>query len=263
MRLGDCLSKPPTIQYEQVEQLIKTQKPTLGKSRKINCGQIAWNCYCKNCNDIRSFISSDNIHMILVTESLFSVDARLACPVCHASVPAWFLVSTDGNISAPVLKVRIIKQNIQYTETVLPPYVRYGLYAEPLMKAEQAFREKLGAGSIVYLRKIFESITFQTASENNIVICDKNNQRLNFKEVLRRVCEQLPDFMPQEFSHDGYKLFSELSDVVHGEFDEREGLKKYPSLLRLVRGILDKQLDRKEMTEATKQLGWDATSSKV
>ena len=75
---------------------------------------------------------------------------------------------------------------------------------------------------------------------------------------MERVCKQV-DFIPQEFSNDGYKLFGELSDVVHGDFDEDEGLTKYPALLRLVRGVLDKQRDGKELSIARETLGWNSS----
>lgn len=64
------------------------------------------------------------------------------------------------------------------------------------------------------------------------------------------------DFIPKEFSDDGYRLFGELSDVVHGEFDEEEGLKKYQTLKRLVVGVLDNIKNRADFAEAQARLGW-------
>ena len=93
---------------------------------------------------------------------------------------------------------------------------------------------------------------------NGIDISGRNGKRLNFKETLDRVCQQV-DFIPHEFSKDGYKLFGELSDVVHGDFSEAEGLTKYPALLRLVRGVLDKQIDGRELNVAKETLGWNVS----
>ena len=69
-----------------------------------------------------------------------------------------------------------------------------------------------------------------------------------------RVCKRKPDFIPQEFSEDGYRLFGELSNVVHGEFDENEGISKYPALFRLVQGILDNRINSEEMVGAKARL---------
>lgn len=76
---------------------------------------------------------------------------------------------------------------------------------------------------------------------------------------MTRVRDNGIDFIPQEFSNDGYKLFGELSNLVHGEFDEQEALTKYPALSRLVIGVLDKQKNREEMDIAKTALGWNVT----
>lgn len=139
---------------------------------------------------------------------------------------------------------------------MFPAKGRYGKYSESLVKAEIAFREGLGAGAIVYLRKIFESVMYEVAEKNGININDRNGKKLNFKAALERVCNEI-DFIPQEFSVDGYRLFGELSNVVHGEFEEEEALTKYPALSRLVLGVLDKQIDREEISVAKSVLGWN------
>ena len=257
MRLGDYLSKEHSAQYEQVEKFIEGRTPPLGQPRKINIGQIACNFYCKKCDDVRTFMSSKNIQMILITNSLVSIDVRLACPVCKESVAVWFLLDVDGDVASPSPKVRLLKRNVRYTDCVFPPKGKYGKYSDALLKAEIAFREGLGAGAVVYLRKIFENITYEVANENGVNILNANGRRVTFKDILDRVCEQV-DFIPQEFSEEGYKLFGELSDVVHGEFEEGEALTKYPAFVRLVLGVLDKQIDRVEMRKAKAVLGWNS-----
>lgn len=254
MRLGDYLSKTPSIDYEQVDKFLGKKSPSLGTPRKINIGQVACNFYCKKCNDTRTFLSPSNIQMVRITKSLISIDTRLACSACKVSVPAWFLVDIEGDIMSQAPKVRLIKRIIRYTEDVHPSSERYGEYSGALEKAQRAFEEDLGAGAIIYLRKVFETITYRVADENSICICDKNNKIVNFREVLNRVCKRKPDFIPQEFSEDGYRLFGELSNVVHGEFDENEGISKYPALFRLVQGILDNRINSEEMTGAKARL---------
>jgi len=259
MRLGDYLSREHSVQYEQVEKFVEGRTPTLGQPRKINIGQIACNFYCKQCDDVRTFMSSGNIQMIRITDSMISIDVRLACSVCHEGVAVWFLVDIDGDIASLAPKVRLLKRNIKYTDNVSPAKDKYGDYSESLTKADIAFQEGLGAGAVIYLRKIFESVMNEVADKNGINILDRNGNKLTFKAALDRVCARI-DFIPQEFSEDGYKLFGELSNLVHGEFDEQEALTKYPALSRLVIGVLDKQKNREEMDTAKTFLGWNTDS---
>ncbi|MBR2143379.1 hypothetical protein [Anaerovibrio sp.] len=259
MRLGDYLSREPSSKYEQVEKFAGDRKLPLGKPKKIDIGQIALNFLCMSCKNIRTFVSQNNIQMIPITNSLISIDSRLSCPVCNESVAAWFIIDIEGDIMSLSPKVRLLKRNIKYTDNVCPTENKYGKYSEWLAKANIAYQEELGAGSIVYLRKIFESVTYEVADVNGINISDRNGKRLNFKETLDRVCKQV-DFIPQEFSKDGYKLFSELSNVVHGDFKEAEGLTKYPALFRLVQGVLDKQIDSIEIKGAKTVLGWNSVT---
>ena len=100
-------------------------------------------------------------------------------------------------------------------------------------------------------------VTDGIADANRINILDKNGYKINnFSVRLERVTDKV-DFIPKEFSDDGYRLFGELSDVVHGEFDEEEGLKKYQTLKRLVIGVLDNIKNRAEFAEARAKLGWN------
>lgn len=134
---------------------------------------------------------------------------------------------------------------------------RYGEYSRLLDKAELAYNEGLGAGAIVYLRKVFEKITVQSAKAMQIDYKrHEGGNPKNFKELLLRVDEQC-SIIPAEFSANGYKLFQELSNVVHGQYDEDLGLSKFDPLYRLVVGILDNIKNRKELLAAMKALGWD------
>lgn len=59
-------------------------------------------------------------------------------------------------------------------------------------------------------------------------------------------------------------LFSELSEVVHGNSDEETSLKKYSALKRLVIGILDNVKNNEtliknseEILQKIRELGWN------
>ena len=128
-----------------------------------------------------------------------------------------------------------------------------------LIKADQAYYDQLGAGALVYLRKLYEMVTVDVAKDNSIQYQGKNGKKLNFRELLKRVDDKC-SIIPQEFSANGYQLFSELSEIVHSSStDEEIGMKKYTSLRRLIVGILDNIDDkrkREELTAATKELSW-------
>lgn len=64
------------------------------------------------------------------------------------------------------------------------------------------------------------------------------------------------EIIPKEFSKNGYRLFRELSTVVHGDFDEEQGLMKFEPLHRLVIGILENVRNKAEFKEAMRSLGW-------
>ena len=236
MRLADILSKPPTFEFRQVEGFLGERKLATGKQKRIEVGVAQLNYYCRSCEDLRTFSSNSDIYCIGVNENLVSIDCVLNCR-CGASVQVWFLVDCDGAINGNAPKVRILKRSEKLSADVLLNTEQYGDLSELLEKAQRAHRDGLGAGAMVYLRKIFEQITKQTASAEGISTTDKNGYRKTFKKLLKEVDTQC-SIIPREFSENGYRLFGELSDIVHGEYDEDLALQKFDILHRLVRGIL-------------------------
>lgn len=69
--------------------------------------------------------------------------------------------------------------------------------------------------------------------------------------------DQNRSIVPQEFSANGYRLFSELSEVVHGNYEEQIGLQKFEAFCRLVVGVLDNVRNNSELMAAIGELGWD------
>lgn len=256
MRLSDVLSKTPTLEFKQVEGFLGERVLAAGKQRKIQVGKIALNFYCKNCMDSRTFHSGEEIYCIGVNKHLVSIDCVLTCH-CGASVQVWFLIDCDGDIYGPAPEVRILKRSEKLSTEVSIDEDRFGSCSILIEKAQQAHREGLGTGAIVYLRKVFEQITAQTADATGIVY-DKhpNGNPKNFFELLRRVDGQC-SIIPQEFSANGYKLFQELSNIVHGDNNEEQAVLKYDSLLRLVIGILDNIKIKTELMAAIGSLGWN------
>lgn len=256
MRLSDVLSKTPTFEFKQIESFLNERNLTTGKQRKIQVGNIALNFYCKNCMDVRTFNSGEEIYCIGVNEHLVSIDCVLRCH-CGSSVQVWFLVDCDGDISGNAPEVRILKRSENLSSEVSIDEHRYGELSIFIEKAQQAHREQLGAGAIVYLRKVYEMITVQTAHATGIEYRKyANGNPKNFSDLLQKVDERC-SIIPREFSANRYRLFQELSDIVHGENNDELALLKYDSLLRLIVGILDNVKNNTELMAAIGSLGWN------
>jgi hypothetical protein len=256
MRLSDVLSKSLTSDFIQVEGFLGNRNLGCGKQRKIMVGRICLNYFCKQCKDVLTFSSDDKLYCIGINESLVSIDCVLRCAHCDTEVPVWFLVECKNGISVPFPEVRILKRSERLSEHVMGKNIQYGEFSELIEKAECAYRAGLGAGAIIYLRKILESITYEVAKLADIDINKKNGNKKPFKQILEKVDKEC-NIIPKEFSNNSYKLFGTLSNIIHGDSDEQEGLKKYDALHRLVIGVLDNVKNSKELTSAIDSLGWN------
>ncbi len=256
MRLSDVLSKPISNEFQQVEGFLGNRKLGLGKQKKIVVGKVGLNFFCKECFDDRTFCSNDELFCVGVNDHLISIDCVLKCSRCNSSVQTWFLVESEDNISYSAPNVRILKRSEKLPDCVSPSKDRYGEYSELLEKAERAYRDDLGAGAIVYLRKTLEKITIKTAEATDIDLMTPKGRRKAFKDLLKEVDEKCT-IIPVEFSAEGYKLFGELSDVLHGNYDEQDGLRKYQAFHRLVVGVIEKVKNNQELMSARGALGWD------
>lgn len=256
MRLSDVLSKPPSKSYIQVDGFLQSKKGFPGQKVDITIGKIALNYFCTQCDDLRTFVSKPTLSCIFVNKNLISIDCVLQC-ICGSTVPIWFLIESQNDITGQAPEVRIIKRNVKFSEHVRTNSSRYGEFSALLEKAEQANNDGLGAGAIVYLRKVFEKITIQTADAMQIEYKKYEGRNpKNFADLLTKVDAQCA-IIPKEFSANGYKLFKELSSVVHGEYDENLGLSKFDALYRLVVGILENVKNHQELLDAMAALGWN------
>ena len=255
MRLCGVLSKPPKLSYEPVEGFLTGKKGTIGQKVDLSVGTVCLNYFCEECDDLRTFNSQGTLSCIFVNKNIISIDCVLQC-TCGSTVEIWFLVESENDITSLTPKVRILKRSEKLSNTVKLNTSRYGEFDSLLNKAEQAYREELGAGAIVYLRKIFEMVTVQTANSMGIDYPKyEGGNPKNFSALLEKVDAEC-SIIPTEFSKDGKRLFKELSTVVHGDFDEELGLKKFEPLHRLVIGILENVRIKEQFKDAKKALGW-------
>ena len=105
----------------------------------------------------------------------------------------WFCLSAEeDNIHSQYPYVRIVKRSEKFSEAVSLNTETYGDFTDALEKARKATREGFGAGSIVYLRKVFERIITQTAEAANPPIeTRKANGNLKpFLQILTPVKDQ-------------------------------------------------------------------------
>lgn len=255
MRLSDVLSKPPSLQFTQVDGFLIGKKCSAGQQVKLDIGQIALNFYCVACEDFRTFLSKGSVSCVCAGNTIISID----CVLTYGEFPnieAWFLVEAEDDISGQAPRVRILKRTVKLPDEVEWNNRDYGSRSLLLEKAIHAYETGFGAGSLVYLRKVFEVVTIQAATALELEYpCYEDGNPKNFFELLKRV-DEIESIIPVEFAEDGYRLYRELSGVVHGNFDEVAGLAKFDPLYRLVVGILDNIKNKREFQRARAALGW-------
>ena len=256
MRLSDVLSKKPIADYVQVDGFVTNKKGTTGQKVDLSVGTVRLNYFCENCGDMRTFNSQGQLACVFINKRLISIDCVLSCG-CGATVQVWFLVESENDMTTVSPKVRILHKNEKLSSNVRFNTDKYRQYSILLDKAEYAYRNDLGAGAIVYLRKVFEMVTVQTANALGIEYekYEGGNPK-NFTALLEKVDAKY-SIIPTEFAENKKQLFSELSAIVHGDFDEELGLKKFQPLYRLVVGIIENVFNKEEFKRAKEFLNWE------
>lgn len=256
MRLSDLLAKVPDTTSAQVEGFLDDRPLPWGKHKKIKVGRIFHNFHCRNCDAQRTFESGDELYCLGLGDQQVSIDATLKCAACKSAVEVWYLARGEGDLYGRAPTVRIDR----YTENLRDIADRVGEsdgpFADLVKRANLAYEAQLGAGSMIYLRKIFEMVTSEVAEIANIPTKKDNGHSRPFKEILQKVNEKR-QIIPQSFSSDGYKLFGELSEVIHGDSDENEALKKFKPCLQLVLGVVEEVKRDNMFANAIEELGWN------
>ncbi|WP_441962368.1 hypothetical protein [Mycolicibacterium houstonense] len=257
--MSDVLSKAPDMTPAQIEGFLGDRPLAWGRHKKIRVGKVFLNFYCRRCDDQRTFESRDELSCLGLSERSVSIDTTLRCTACQASVEAWFLVCSDGDISGRAPTVRVER----YTENLRDCADRVGTtagqFAELLRCAQLAFEAQLGAGSMIYLRKIFESITYEVAQIQGIATRGRKDGRRPFREILQEV-DKARHIIPHRFTSNGYQLFSELSEVIHGNSSEEDALLKYRPCRQLVVGVVEEVNRDNVFAKAIEELGWNVDS---
>lgn len=256
MRLADVLSKAPDATPSQVEGFLDGRQLKWGKHRKVTVGKVFRNFHCRQCDDQRTFGSGDELYCLGLGGQGVSIDVTLRCPSCETSVEAWFLVRSDGDVAglAPTVTLE------RYTEHLRDSADRVGSgagqYGDLMKRAQLAYEAQLGAGSMIYLRKILESVTLEVARLAEIEAQTAKGKRLPFRELLQTVNEQRK-IIPHRFSSNGYQLFTDLSEAIHGDSSEEDALKKYTPCRQLVIGVVEEVNRDNVFANAIEILGWN------
>ena len=288
MRLSTILSEYENNTSRQVESLIDRDKyydpeediadeyreaVENGSIIELDIGTLILHFFCVAKNDNVTYKSTIQ-HCLVVNNRILSIDCILecidcnSCKNCQRTIQAWFLIEAD-NIFSDKPSVRILKYNFKVPEDIKFFYETSDIYAEGFAKADYAYREKLGAGSVIYLRTIFESITKELGNLEGLQIYKANGNLKPFIEVLSTVDEKCA-IIPDLYKQDGYNLFKKLSNIAHGNASEQEALEYYPELRRLVKGILDninrqkeEIRNNKEIREALTKIGFGCSYSGI
>lgn len=256
MRLAELLSKPPGDEDVQVEGFLVSQRVRRGQHKLIEVGHVIRTIRCRTCGDSRTFMSGAKLSCLVVGERVLSIDAFLKCAACDETVETWFLVVSRDDLhgQAPTLRLeRYVANRRESAEWTGPGADDFD---DLLERSQLAYEARLGAGAMVYLRKIFETVTMQVAGVAGIPTTRPSGKRKPFRTLLQEVDAE-HHIIPTLFAENGYELFSELSEVVHGDATEEMALQKYAPCRSLVRGVLQNVASNDEMRPALELLGMD------
>jgi len=258
VRLSDVLNKAPDTSRAQVEGFLGTRRLRWGQHKTIEVGKVFRNYFCRKCHADRTFLSADVLSCLIAGERTVSIDVALRCIACESPMEAWFLVGTDDDLLARSVVVHLERFTENRRDSAGRPGAQAGLIDDLFERAQIAFEDGLGAGALIYLRKIFEAVTAETAGVIDISAKTSTGKSKPFKALLEEV-DRTSHIVPEEFSKDGYRLFSELSDVIHGDADEAVALIKYDPCRQLVLGIVNNVKTKQAMRTAAATLGWSSS----
>lgn len=255
MRLSSVLSDAVLLRLSEVEPFMGKAGASWGSHKRIDVGTVTRQYYCTACESIRPFNSKKQLNCLVAGPDLVSIDVVLKCVDCVSTVENWFLLKCADDLygQAPSVSLVYCNEHLGSSASALGP--NNEVMQDLLDRADLGRRVGLAAGSIIYLRKHFEITTHTAATGASVPLHTINGKRRSFAEILREV-DQRVKIIPDEFSEDGYRLFSELSEVIHGHADEMVALGKFDALRRLVVGVFENVRNRAEFAQAANDLGW-------
>ena len=274
MNLSKLLSKPAMETFTRVDTFWLENDDNfdceddegilqIGQHINLDIGQVSLNYYCDECENLRTFNSNKAHGMrgVVVSRRMLSIDCVLCCG-CESVVHTWFLIEAEEDIRYQSPMVRILHFREKLSDGVRLQFEQYGDLSNLLEKARRAFRDELGAGAVIYLRKAFEALTYgiATSSEIPIPVYKDNGWRRSFKGILQEVDEK-HSIIPRDFEVDRYELYSKLSDIIHGDGKEEDALMYFGVLYTLVTSIISNVELKKQYQAAAQKFNNSDNSS--
>ncbi len=258
MRLSEVLTRAPKTESLQVENFLGFKRIGCGKNKKVEIGRVFQNYYCLACDNLQTYQSDISLNCLIAGVDIVSFDVVLQCPRCGASVEAWYLVKCQDDLFARNPTMYLVRYTDNRRGAARGIGEGAGEFEDLLDQAQVAYSDRLGAGAMIYLRKIFEMVTSQVAIKAGIATTLDNGRRKSFKSLLEEV-DRGHQIIPSKFSENGYRLFSELSDVIHGDSDEEDALRKYLPCRQLVLSVVKNVKANDDIAGAIDNLGWDVS----
>lgn len=261
MRLSDLLNDAPNTYKAQVENFLGYRLMKRGQHKNIDVGVVCRNYHCHICSQMRTYTSPTSpktLSCLMIDNNSVSIDVTLQCPSCSANIEVWFLITGNDDLFSQSPTVSIVRciENRQDVHSVGNSEATS--IPDLFERAQIAYNDHLGSGSMVYLRQIYETLTRISAEAFGIPIQNVKGKKQNFRELLKQV-DSKAHIIPTDFSANGYTLFSELSSVIHGESDEQRAMAKYEPCKTLIKGVLlniNNNNYRMQMKKAANELGW-------
>ena len=198
-----------------------------------------------------------------------TVTIKLTCPTCERTVyicyaieiecfPIEIISGFSGNTRQElgskicVIKIGEYPNQEESRLFVLDKYKDMFIKEHKfLVLAERAYYSQLGAGSVIYIRKAYESLLYDILDKNSIP------RPRTFSELLK-TADGKANIVPTILKDKAYGLFGELSDIVHGDCDDDIGMTKYKDLRDVFCVILDNLLEQSRLESIAKNLKVDS-----
>lgn len=122
--------------------------------------------------------------------------------------------------------------------------------ARTLSKANGLFAHGIGAGALVYLRRVFERIIFQTWYQNKEVcrITEEDFKRKRMDEKIETLSNYLPQMILQNKA-----IYGVLSIGIH-ELEEEKCMTIFPLLMQIILAVLEEKQAQDKKNKRNKNL---------
>lgn len=232
--------------------------PSLDEVLKLTGFTGSIDTYCVECKDRSLFVveypplhdSREKLRERVKTPFICVVQARCSRAKQHIACYVFRIHEKDGvtKIGQYPSAADAAKQDLKNYRKVLNEEHQKGF-----TKALGLFSHGVGAGSIVYLRKIFEHLVeeaHQEARENEVWVSTHGETYPTLK--MANKVATLEDFLPSDLVQHP-KLYGFLSQGLH-RLSEEECLKLFPMLRLAIEYILDQKLERLNAKQRRKKL---------